>query len=199
MSRMRCAAFARVLGPLLLTLELSPRVALACSYALPPPLEPAPDLLNLGGEPPELYGVSVAGLERGVDDGCLVHSSFTLVPDVWDDRTPLDELGYRVERVRGDGPYLYDYPVRYMHFLWADDGSQPLDVELRVWAIDAVGNQSNPVDIRITDGEDGSAEHSPAEEAAAEGGCGLGSANGGGMAAWLSLAGVACALRRRRD
>ena len=185
---MRGAVIARQVGVLLFALELAPRLAFACSPAIPPPVSVNPALVGSDGAPPVLESVRLDGLERGVYDGCLVHTSFLLVADAWDDRTPSEQLGYRVELLRGEGPQVYDEPMAYMHFLWADDGARPLDVEMRVRAVDGAGNESNPIDIRVTDDGDGS-----------EGGCSLARASGGGVSAWLPLfVAAAWRLRRRR-
>jgi hypothetical protein len=188
---MRRAMLAGRVMALLLALGLTPRLALACSPAILPPVQIEPPRVPFTGEPPVLEAVRLAGLERGVYDGCVISSSLTLDADAWDDRTPADQLAYRVEVLRGEDLSVWEAPLffRYLTFDWVDDGVDPLDVELRVRAVDAAGRESNPIDIRVTDPGDGSADA----------GCNMAPPNGRVMAACLPLlAAAAWRLRRRR-
>jgi len=191
---MRGALVAGWVG-VLLALELSPRLARACSLSPTPPAQIDPSWTAFDSEPPVLADVRLAEIERGVYNGCVFQSSIALSADAWDNRTPADALGYRIELLRGEGPAPYAEPMAYPHLLWADDGSEPLDVELRVRAVDAAGNESNPIDIRVSD----------AENFPSEGGCsvaragGAASARRAAMSACLSvLAAAAWRLQRRR-
>lgn len=147
---MRSAAVAGWVGTLLLA--LAPRLALACSPTIAPPLQIDAARAAFDTEPPVLAEVRLVELERGVFYGCVYQSIITLDADAWDDQTPPDALGYRVELLRGKEPLPpYPEPMAFMYLWWVDDGAEPIDVELRVRAVDTAGNESNPIDIRIDD------------------------------------------------
>ena len=138
--------------------------------------------------PPVLTAVRLYGLERGIPGGggCLTHSTFSLEADASDDLTLPEELAYRVEALRGNPPLYYREPMAYMYFIWEEEPTDPLDFELRVRAVDKAGNESNPIDIRVTDRVDAE-------------GCGLAPSSDGVLPAWLSmLAAIGWCLRRRR-
>jgi MYXO-CTERM domain-containing protein len=110
-----------------------------------------------------------------------------------DDFTLSEEIGFRVELVEGDLPdgFAFDGVARRardgaLHFHWNDeatDEQEAFDFTVSIVAIDLAGNESEPVELDVSD---------PGSE---ERGC---SHTGG---SWLALgpAGlVAAALRRRR-
>jgi hypothetical protein len=142
-----------------------PRLALACSYAIPPPVTPMPFATNPDVTPPQLFAAAIADLERGIvpseseaQGGCLTRSQFSIAARATDDRTAPDELAYRVEALRGNPPLYYDEPMSYMYFVWEEDPNEPLDFEVRVRAVDRSGNESNPIDISVYDPGSGSPE-----------------------------------------
>ena len=175
-------------------LGLPSRTALACSYANPSPVAPDSSKVGVDVTPPELLKLS-ASLERGIqpsdDDvrsGCLKHSYFSLNASASDDQTPAEKLAWRLEALRGDPPLYHEEPVSYMYFVWEEDGDEPIDFELRVRAVDEAGNESNPVDIRITDPGAGS-----------DGGCALVPRRGEAPPlSALALLALAWAARRRQ-
>lgn len=172
-------------------LGLAPRIADACSYAIPPPVELDPALAGVDITPPLLTAVRLSGLERGIPGtagGCLTHSTFWLEADASDDLTRPEELAYRVEALRGDPPLYYeDEPMAYMYFVWEEEPTEPLDFELRVRAVDEAGNESEPIDIRVTDGS-GTSE-----------GCSLSRGSDGALPACVPmLAATSGCLRRWR-
>ena len=187
---MRRAAVVVGAGASCLALMLAPRLALACSYAMPPPVEPDPALVGIDVTPPLLSAVRLSGLERGIPGsagGCLTHSYFALQADASDDFTPPEELAYRVETLPDHAPFYYDAPIAYMYFIWEEEPTEPLDLELRVRAVDKAGNESNPIDIRVTDGVEESE------------GCSLSRGSADVSSVWLSvLAAMSLRLRRRR-
>lgn len=137
---------------MLLGVELPCRLASACSLAIPPPVARQPIVGSPDVTPPELLEARVEGLVRGVNRGdCLIVSEFVVVTTAFDDRTPPEQLGWRVEALRGDPPLYYDEPIAYLYFVWVDDPDEPLDFEIRVRAVDGAGNESNPIDLRVTD------------------------------------------------
>jgi hypothetical protein len=144
---------------------LSPRLARACSYAIPPPVTPMPFAKNPDVTPPQLFEAFVSGLERGIvptdsdaRGGCLTRSELWIDATATDDRTAPDQLAYRVERLRGNPPLHYDEPMSYMRFVWEEDPDEPLDFEIRVRAVDGSGNESNPIDLSVYDPGSGSPE-----------------------------------------
>jgi hypothetical protein len=187
----RCR-FAHLVGaPLLLALGLGPRDVLACSYASPPSVAPDPALVGVDVTPPVLSALRLVGLDRGIPGnggGCLTHSAFALDADASDDLTPPDELAYRVELLPDEVPFRYEAPIAYMYFVWEEEPTEPLDLELRVRAVDQAGNESEPIDIRVTDRVAGS-----------EGGCGLARRSGAALPAWLGMLAAMSWLRRRRE
>lgn len=186
---MRGAVVAGWVGTLF-ALALTPRLALACSYSMAPPVEPDPALVGVDVTPPVLSAVRLYGFERGIPGGgggCNTHSTFAIDADASDDLTPSEQLAFRVEALRGNPPLYYDEPIAYMYFVWEEEPTEPLDFELRIRAVDAAGNESNPLDIRITDGSE-----------ADEGGCSLLPAKAGATAAGLWVLAAIGWLRRRR-
>lgn len=150
---------AMVAGSVGMLLALAPRLALACSPTIAPPLQIDAARAAFDTEPPVLAEVRLVELQRGVFNGCVYQSTITLDADAWDDQTPPDALGYRVELLRGTEPQPpYPEPIAYMYLWWVDDGAEPIDVELRVRAVDTAGNESNPIDIRIDDSADDPSE-----------------------------------------
>jgi hypothetical protein len=144
---------------------LSPRLARACSYSIPPPVTPMPFATNPDVTPPQLFEAVVVDLERGIvptesaaRGGCLTRSEFWIDATASDDRTAPDQLAYRVERLRGNPPLYYEEPMPYMHFVWEEDPDEPLDFEVRVRAVDRSGNESNPIDLSVYDPGSGSPE-----------------------------------------
>lgn len=178
------------LGAALLVIALAPRSALACSYSRPPLVERDPTLPGVDVTPPVLLAVRLSGLERGLpgsDGGCLTHSILSLQADASDDLTPSEELVYRVEELPDQTPFFYDGLVTDMYYVWEEEPTEPLDLELRVRAVDMAGNESNPIDIRVTDGVED------------DGGCSIGARRSGATPAYLSLlAAMGWGLRRRR-
>ena len=176
----------------LLGVALPCRQASACTIAIPPPVTPMPIVGSPDLTPPQLFDAYVDGPLRGVERGsCLRVSEFSVITQASDDRTPSDQLAYRVEALRGDVPLYYGEPMAYLHFVWVDDPDEPLDFEFRVRAVDSSGNESNPIDLRV--------EH---PGAGTEGGCqftpgGLG-ANSGAAPASAALL-LALAWRARRS
>jgi hypothetical protein len=144
---------------------LWPRLALACSYAIPPPVTPMPFATDPDVTPPQLFDAVIADLERGIvpsesaaQGGCLTRSEFSIVATASDDRTAPDELAYRVEALRGNPPLYYDEPMSYMYFVWEEDPNEPLDFDIRVRAVDRSGNESKPIDLSVYDPGNGSPE-----------------------------------------
>jgi hypothetical protein len=187
---------ARLVGaPLLLVFGLEPRVALACSYSIPPPVEPHPGLVGIDVTAPVLTAVRLSGLERGIPGtagGCLTHSFISLEADASDDLTRPEELAYRVETVSDDAPSFYDWPMSDMYFTWEEEPTKPLDLVLRVRAVDQAGNESDSMDIHVTDGVED------------DGGCSIGVPRlvaprcGATPANLALLAALGWGLRRRR-
>lgn len=175
----------------LLGVELPWRLASACTIAIPPPVTPMPIVGSPDFTAPQLFDAYVDGPLRGVELGdCLLVSEFSVITQASDDRTSPDQLAYRVEALRGDVPLYYDEPMAYLHFVWVDDPDEPLDFEFRVRAVDAAGNESNPIDLRV--------EH---PGAGTEGGCQFTPAGRGatsaGAPAWAALL-LALGWRARR-
>ena len=188
------AAVAGGLGAVLLVVGLPPRSAVACSYFIPPPHEISQSQVGVDITPPVLSEVVLSKLQRGIPAGgtCSTSATISLGADASDDMTPREGLGYRVEALRGNPPPIpYDEPMSDMVFTWEEDPTEPLDFELRIRAVDAAGNESNPLDVRIADG---------VEAEGSEGGCNLERAGSATPLAWLPmLAAMAWAFRRRRE
>jgi hypothetical protein len=179
-----------LLGTLLLGLELTPREALACSYVLPAPYHVDPAQVGVDVTPPVLSAVRVSELVRGIPGAggsCgPLKATLALDVDAVDDVTADENLGYRVEVLRGLAPVYIAEPTAYMYYIWSDEPAEPLDFELRVRVLDEAGNESNPVDIRVTDNLD------------TEDGCSMAPASSEAAAAWsCALAALAWRLRRR--
>jgi hypothetical protein len=116
--------------------------------------------------------------------------SITVVPPA-DDRTPADEMGYRLSIVEGDlaGIICRDLDVRaqdgVLHLHWIDgdtDDQEPVDFQVVLQAIDLGGNlgpASAPVDVRHP----------------GSGGCRTAVHNS--VEAWLCLLAIALAALRR--
>jgi hypothetical protein len=191
---MRGSHLAVLVGaPLLLCVELLAGPALACSYAIPPPVEPDPSKVGVDVTPPELLEVMVSELVRGivpsdVRSTCQTHSYISISTHASDDQTPSEKLAYRVEVLRGNLPLRYDEPMAYMFFLWEEDPTEPLDFELRIRAVDEAGNESNSLDLRVMDRVDDTS-----------GSCAFVPARRGRHVAGMSLLlGLGWSLRRRR-
>lgn len=136
----------------LLGLVFLTRVVLACSPSVTPTAQLDPAKLGVDVAPPVLESVSFT-VERDVPNGCNTTTNIDLFAEASDDQTPFDELGYRVEPLRGDTPIwpIYDEPLAYMHLWWVGEDSRTIDVELRVRAVDEAGNESEPIDVHVVD------------------------------------------------
>lgn len=185
---MRGPVIARAVGTLLVLGSVywaSP--GRACSPALPPWVDPDPTRVGVDVTPPVLTEVRYF-VERDVPNDCIIHSRVDFAADASDDQTPSEKLAYYVVGLRGDSPLsYYDKPMAYMSLSWVDDPMRPLDFHVRVIAVDEAGNESNPIDVHVVDGDQ------------IDGGCNLVAPSGAATSAgaWLLVA-LAYGVRRRR-
>jgi len=153
-----------------------PRIASACDYPAPETHEVDPEEAAVDDEPPAK--VDAVGVEirrgKGPQGGCSQTStscddigSITIVPTPpSDNRTPSDELGYRVRLVGGVAPsgltipteavrlQSGDPPALYLHWIdGATDDQEAIDFSIALTAIDRAGNEgpeSAPIRIHHT-------------------------------------------------
>lgn len=133
------------------------RAAVACSPAWPVVEPTDPAKLGTDGAPPVILDVT-ADLRRGTYDGadsCSDIGWLWLDIEAEDDLTAPEELRYRVQDMTQEGSvFFFDGPVPWFSVAWSDDGKMPLDFRLRVFAVDRGGNESEPFDLRVRDGDD---------------------------------------------
>jgi hypothetical protein len=163
--------------------------AAACSPAVPVPEPTNPANVGRDGAPPVILNITVGELRRGAydrTDTCSDIGWLWLDIDAEDDLTPAEMLRYRVQDLTQDDSFYFDEPVPWFSINWIDDGKMALDFRLRVFAVDRGGNESDPFDIRVRDGD-------------SAGGCNLSTATSApcGVAGLLLFA-LAAFLRRGR-
>ncbi|MEL6343592.1 MAG: GlyGly-CTERM sorting domain-containing protein [Myxococcota bacterium] len=119
-------------------------------------------------------------------------------------------VGYRFAVVDGLGPIGLGVPSRPMEmffrdgrastsFTWIDGASdiqEPFDLTLRVWAVDLAGNESDPIDVVITD-PGKQAEHETCTDAQG-GAVGCAVVSGGGLSWAFGMTILVLCGRRRR-
>ena len=163
----------------------------------PPTLDAAPAVVIKRGPSPQ------QGCTGGSATSCDGIGSISITPVVRDDRTPIEQMGFRVRMVSGSLPDGLSLPsgdvrgfsgVLYLH--WSDgteDNHEAFSVTLEIVAVDTAGNASAPVAVVIADGGEG------------DGGCRVGHlARGGGRTvsplglAMLAVLGLLAGRRLRR-
>lgn len=181
-----------------------PAPARACSVAGPGPHVVDPALRATDQTPPTFPAPVSYEVSRGTQSsgGCSHNTCdgvgfIYLSADATDDATPSERIGYRLSREDGTLPTGLILPHGAIEpaqsgpglaLFWdsgAGDGDEPIDVTLRVVAIDLAGNESAPQIVRVHDDPGG--------------GCGI--ARGGGSRtgrAALVMAALLLAARRRR-
>jgi MYXO-CTERM domain-containing protein len=154
----------------------------------PPVLPPIPPPVIRRASGPQ--GCTSDSTDDSCDDlGMLV---FTVAGT--DDMTPPTQLGYTFTLASGalpDGFTLPTYPLlpdtaTSITLVWVDgaiNGQEPLDFTLSVVAVDAAGNQSTPRLVEVKEGDSGA--------------CRVGPGARPGPAAFVVLAAVVLAARRR--
>jgi hypothetical protein len=167
---------------------LSPADARACSPSWPVPVPNTVSMLT-DHTPPVIADVTV-DLMRGKYDrmnSCSDLARLWLDVVATDDQTANGKFRFLVQDVGGDEPFFYyDEPVPYFFLVWSErDASEPVDLRLRIFALDEAGNQSEPFDITIQDGVE-------------DEGCNIAPSPRGAAPAWSWLLGALATLLRRR-
>lgn len=159
-----------LVGALLLA---APRPAGACSPMRNAPFETDPEEQVVDTTPPAAPEVALTHLGRGsvpdCDNGCgmcsnacnALGSIMITIIEAEDDRTPFEQMGFRLELLDGEWPeemYLEDYDIRieqesiYLH--WNDgakDDQESIDFTLGIRSLDLAGNASaQAAELRIT-------------------------------------------------
>ena len=162
-----CCTGATAAASLALALEFAQPVA-ACTFVLLYPNAVPTDPLEVGSDrsPPRLLSVDyrVDPVEDELRASCGIPDTLTLDIQAEDDRTPREALRYRSEGIGGEDARRFDYPDPVdgvWFFLGADE---PMDARIRVWVIDAAGNESEPLDVVLRDGPSGGCDVAPAPE-----------------------------------
>lgn len=161
--------------------------AVACSLVPPEPHTVDPLLRAIDTTPPSAPRVTALRVRRGQGSmGCAGASScddlgfltFEL-GDAGDDQTPLAELGYRFELASGTLPEGLELPsqawrpfvgedgTRTLVLVWIDGATtfqDPLRFSLRLVAVDAAGNESDPTAVPVGEGGDGGCSHGPVSQ-----------------------------------
>ncbi len=138
-------------------------------------------------------GPEPAGCFSSVSTSCDDAGLISIAVSAADDVSAAEDIGYRVELVEGDLPESFTLSTAiwrardgHLSLRWNDDATddqEPFDVTLSIVAVDEGGNESQPVEIDVSD--PGSTE---------AGGCdGSGGHLGAGAAILAMLA-----MRRRR-
>lgn len=154
----------------LVVLGASPSAA--CDFSPPPSYVLDPSEVGVDKTAPSAIGETTHSVTRGRGperSACSETSSSCddiggiqlYVSEVSDDRTSVDELGYRVELIAGHLPGFTPpttpvgaYNGNQLFFHWSDDAEdeqESIDVTFRIRAVDLAGNEGPPREVRVRD------------------------------------------------
>lgn len=171
-------AFVSRMSPISILLAVAlllaaPRPAGACSPIRNAPFVTDPEEQAVDTTPPAAPEVALTHLGRGsvpdCDRGCgmcsnacnALGSIMITILEAEDDRTPFEQMGFRLELLDGEWPeemFFYDGDIRneqgsiYLH--WSDgakDDQEAIDFTLGIRSLDLAGNASaQAAELRIT-------------------------------------------------